>query len=293
MTFKENLEAIIEESVSKLTYAWYSQKLKSFLDHPSYDSGREEIIIKDIQTSPEYDYDDEGNQILLGNIITENIYKFNQLKFYESYLPLDSLTYWGSFPAEDNFQGENPSQNIEEFSHVLLDEVSNIAEDISDIKAVHSFVQRVLNLISEKLEHLKTAHPEELNYIKVLDRYSELCVVKFYDKYSREIFMFEGMNAISNRLEFSLSQDQLVSLVYIIQRAGLFNYTNNSPIFKFVLDYFCYLDRRKKIAKPKSLDSLSKIFSDISGTQRPKAQTHEKALHEVAAKLKSVIDKLN
>jgi hypothetical protein len=164
--------------------------------------------------------------------------------------------------------------------------------NIKDIIAIHSLGEVIINKINTELETLKSAHLNEWKYVEVLNKYYELCIKNLYEKFSMEMMVFKSMDGVSKTLDFSLNQDELVSLLFIIRSAGFFNYSQDTPFLKFALDHFCYVDKQGKKARPTVYNNFSKKYSDISGTQAKIKDTHETSLHKVGKRLKNVIDKL-
>lgn len=292
---------MVRETIAKYIYKidekWFLEKEKEFKAHPQYDKAEEVIII------PVKDYieivvevDDDG--FPTKSVIEDNSYdeKINLQQYCALYLPIDELTFFGAFPIDQHTTKDkiSPSKNIDECARELIIELSSVLKADSSNLETYKYISVVLNTIESELNLLKSKNSGNPVYISILDDFLYRCTSIIHRRYSRELTIFNLTSDHVGKLEFSLNQDQLLALLFILQRAGFFNYTDNTSLLKFALHHFLYKDDKGEMVSPSSLKNLQKKFSDVAASQTPKSKQEisHKGLNMVETTLKEILKKL-
>jgi len=299
MYSSESFFDLIKEHVSKLNDKWFLGKQSAFMKHPNYD-GEHNVISIPVKDYEEHDpvYDKEGEIVSSRIVDASYTIKIDLRRYCHCYFPIDEITNWGDAPVEDfiSSQKVTPSNNIDEFAREIVSVISHFLKPDSDNVEVYKFVSTVLDLIEKELKLLKGLHQENGIYDGILDDFLRKCTSIAFGKYGRELTFYKVANDYTPKLEFTLDQNQLLALIFILQRAGFFNYSEITPILRFVLDHFLYKDEvLGEFVSPSGILNLQKKFSAVASSQAPKSKqdiSHnglnavEKALREILEKLR-------
>lgn len=293
----ENFKDTIVEYVSKMDIAWFSKKEKEFKAHVHYDKV-EDLIIIHVKDYIEIVHDVDEDGIPTSSDIEDNSYdiKINLRQYCSLYLPIDEITDWGGFPVDEWTARTkvSPSNNIDEFASDLVKDISSFLKTDSDNVDTYKFISVVLDTTERELNTLKSKNTGNADYIAVLDDFFKRCASIIYRKYSRELTFYKMMQGHVGKLEFSVNQDQMLAILFILQRAGFFTYTDNTTLLRFALDHFLYKDEKGNMVNPSSMKNLQKKLSDIAASQSPKSKQDisHKGLNEVEKTLKDILSKL-
>lgn len=282
-----SLNEIIADCTSQLSYSWFKKKEIEFLAHKHYDHENHKLVFNKVSTCVNYEYDATG-EISNGNDLETFVtHSFSISDYCASYLPIDEINGWGVFDI-DHF---NSSKNIRDFAKQLVNETKGFVQESTDNVTVFRFINAVLALVEDDLSLLKKKFQDDADYISILDRFYKQCIAEFHIVFGKELILYNALAENEDKLHFNLTQEQLMGLIYILQRADCFTYTDNIFIQKFCLNHFMYKGRNKMLA-PSSLSNISKELSSISSSQTPASERHHPGLHKVGDSLKAVIDKL-
>lgn len=293
----EMVRETIAEYINKIDEKWFLEKEEEFKKHSNYDIA-EDLIIIPVKDYIEivHEVDDDG--FPTKSEIEDNSYdeKINLRQYCGLYLPIDELTGWGAFPVDEYTSQSKvpPSNNIDEYASELITELSSVLKADSSNVETFKFISVVLDTIESELNLLKSKNKGNTVYISILDDFLYRCTSIIHRRYSRELTIINLTSDHVGKLEFSLNQDQLLALLFILQRAGFFNYTDNTSLLRFALDHFLYKDDKGKMVSPSSLKNLQKKLSDVAASQSPKSKQDisHKGLNDVELALKELLKKL-
>jgi hypothetical protein len=279
MYSRENFDDTIAEHVSKLNYAWFEKKRVEFRKTNGFKSDLGKIVLVEKNVSWNNEYDEVGDIISSEPIDVSETHTFDLVTYCASYLPLDENTYWGSFPFEDFSSKYIPSNNINEFSADLINDISKFAKDINDLSALENFIHRTLELIWHQLGELGKLHSDHSEYITVLKMFHERCVAKLYRRFQRQLTVFEVSNEYLDALKFNVSQRTLASLLFVLKEAGCFYLEPNEKdrideIIRFAQKYFHFplAGEHKPSNSPKQLKN---VFNNVSNFDTPKSEHYQ------------------
>lgn len=298
MYSEEDFYELVKEHVQKLNKEWFQKKEKLFKESKDYDLLKEKIVskIEVVSWSTLIEDENEEEELCITeitpNVTTETIL-IDLRKYCASYLPIDEMTFWGTFPldAYSYVSRVSNSNNIHEFAESLIEVAHPLIKGNTDNFVIHTFVSKFIDLVQKEITVLKQDELSE-THTEVLTDFLNFFIKKIYHKYQRELTLFALTNDSKDTLEFTLNQDQLVSLLFIIQRAGFLKYTEISPILQFCLNHFLYTGERDEIKSPTSLRILQKKFSDVATSQSKTSTENHTGLRFVEKKLSAIIERL-
>lgn len=265
MYSSHDLNEIIKEYVSKLDLQWFEKKEKEFKRNKEYAEEKEAIYILDTKGYPNYGENEE----ILGYEEVEEIHQINFREYCSCYLPICDATGWGCYAA-DFYVSKGwhleISDNIDELAYDLVKEIADYLNDEADVTVVHKFISKQLDSIERELNLRKEALHGEM-YAGIMDDFLKLCTYKLYKKFEKQLTRFNETSDYVNRLEFDLNQSEVLSLLFLIQRAGFLRSTDNTTFLRFASDHFKYKAENGEYVKPASLMALQKQYSKIATSQ--------------------------
>lgn len=292
----ENFSEIIKDHISKLSYDWFLQKEIKFKAHKRYDSISDIINIPVSAYEVENEYDNSSNLITSQKIDASYNIKIDLRRYCRLYFPIEEMTNWGEHPinAFDPRIENSKCDNIDEYATQLIDEIAPFLKPDSDNLNVFKFVSKVITSIETELQILSATQTHSSKYIDVLNDFHRLCAAKIHKLFQHEITSYNLTADHKSKLEFNLSQDQLMALIFIIQRAGFFKYTGNTPFLQFCFEHFLYKGEDGLMTSPSSLNNLQKKYSAVVNSQNPKSaqDISHKGLNVVEEAIKEVLKKL-
>ena len=288
-----DLKEIIKEHVAELDINWFQYKEAEFRRDKKYQNDREVIYIVETQSYPNYGEDEE----LLGYEVVEDSHEYTFKTYCTCHLPICEETNWGSSPIwyVDSVRGyvEEKSNNINEKAYDLVTELANFLKGEADVFVIHKFISKQLSYIEGEIMRQKKILDNKL-YGEVLDEYLKLCTYKFHKRFEKQLIRYNETVSYEDSLKFELNQNELLSLLFIIQRAGFLTYPNHRELLEFCNNHFLYKNENGEPVRPTSLKALQKKYSDINASQAPKSKQDlfVTGLSTVSKKLADVIKKL-
>lgn len=292
MYSSNDLIDIIKEYVSKLDLQWFEKKENEFRRNKDYFLETETIQVADVKVFNNCGEDGE----ILGYETVEEKHQFNFKEYCSCYLPICNATGWGSYPAD--FYGSKDwhlekSDNIDELANDLVKELADFLEDETDVTIVHKFISKQLDIIEREIATQKTILSSG-TYGSVVDDFLRLCTYKLHKKFEKQLTRYNETVDCEDSLKFNLNQSELLSLLFLIHRAGFLNYTDNTPFLKFCSNHFLYRSDEGEFVKPTNIKTLQKQYSKIVTSQAPssKQDLSINGLTYVSKELAAIIKKL-
>lgn len=293
----EMFRETIAEYIAKMNINWFLKKEQNFKAHPDYDKEHDLIIVEveDYSENP-LEFDKNGFPSKSEIVDCSYTIKIDLKRYCSLYLPIDEITHWGDFALDECVVGSkvSSSNNSDEYAHDLIKDIGSFLKEGSDNVETHKFTSIVLDTIEEELKKSKALSTNNSVYVAVLDDFLKRCTDIIYRKYSRELTLHKMLDGYVGKLEFSLNQDQLAALLFILSRAGFFTYTDNTSLLKFAHNHFLYKNEDGKMVSPSSLKNFQKKYSDVVVSQSPKSKQEisHKGLNEVEKILSFILAKL-
>jgi hypothetical protein len=280
---------IIKRYVGKLNTDWMTKKEAEFRRHEDYNHEQGQICVVDRRVYPNYGENEE----ILDDEIVENLYEFSFSHYCACYLPICDYTGWGTFPLEYSREYLYESNNIDRVAGKLVGEIANYIEDEADVIIVHKFISKQIKDIEAEVKRKKKILDNEL-YGNVLDEFTRLCAYGLNRKFKKQLIRYDETVDFIGGLEFSLNQGELLSLLFLIERAGFLMYPNHRELLEFCHNHFLYKNEDGESVRPTSLKALQKKYSDINSSQAPNSKQDlvVNGLSTVSNKLSDVIKKL-
>jgi len=296
----EDLTDLIKEHIAKLDLNWFNKKEREFKANEYYDLMKDAIYHIEKHGEPMYQdmgwNEDTGEELgkeIIGIDVQEEIINIDLREYCSCYLPIDEITHWGDTEYMDNNGRVDLSNNIDEVAYDLVKETSDFLKDEKDNVTVHKFINKVLDAIGAEVKLCKKEPGVNDIYNYVLDDFLKLCTSKMYRKYERQLTLYNETVDYKGQLEFDLNQYELLALLFVIQRAGFLNYTDNTPFLRFCAEHFLYKNRQGEMVKP-DFKNLQKKYSNISASiaKTSKQDIPPTALSYIIEELKKSFQKL-
>lgn len=248
MNNSEKITDLILSAIEKFTESWAIKKRKEFLNGlGKYDKDSDTILYYDKGESrpslPDDYFLDEGginpdyeNFIFEESQQYENIYEFTFDEYCSSYLPICEHTAWGSKSIDDSYEF-----NIDSEAYSLVLEIKSVFGKISDpiylYKISQEFGEIFNNLINNKIVSCSNKDQKS-----ILVGFQKRVNYYLNSKFENEKEVYEINKHYTDFLDFNITQEELISLMYILYSSDMFN-ANESPKsdFKnFTSKYFRY-----------------------------------------------------
>ena len=283
----EELIEFIKEETSKINTTWFDKKLSAFKLEKGYDKSKEKIIIvnRDISFGFSNDsfliesIDDLPNQ----EEIFERVYEIDIIDYCSLYLPIDEITYWGVFAFEDI-----RSSNYREVSGIIASHVKKfiVTNNIQDLDLIYQLETTIIKTLSDDIKLLTSGSPP-IGFTEVLSNFLKSCCLDLDEQLKVHKSLHDLKFNFIDKLEFNLQQEELVALLYILNKSEFFNTLNYTDVsfMKFCSRYFQF---RKGDAyqAPKSSKVYAEKYHEI------KRGTNGNGLKKVVETLKKTIKDL-
>ena len=230
----EELLEFVEEQTSLLTKNWFEKKNLEFRSHPGFNFSINKIRLIDVQKSQntfsqDYDsmYDISSDEELF-----ETTIELDLALYCAAYLPINETTYWGAFAFD-----ESNSNNYKEIGWSITSAVTKFIRKnkIAGSELVYKLKSSVVNKISESVKKQKDDFENE-EYAAVLIDYLNYSCRSINHQCRTELSLYDFENAFTDKLQFNLQQEELVALVYILNKAGFLNTTG---VHDYIFLEFC------------------------------------------------------
>jgi hypothetical protein len=291
----EKLKTMISSYVEEFNEEWYNKKqkeFKKFNDGSSVNiTGR--LIIEDISIIRHED--ENGDQTKEDEIeSSSHIMDFDFVSYCNYYLPLDQITEWGRCPVLEYYLEPNKykSYNIPEMVEDLLHEVDKYIAPSKSSYEYSIVISKIIGLVNDSITVQKIVFNKTMGN-EILDSYLNEFVSSINSRYSLQLTHNDLINNLKDKLEFKLTQDQLLSLLYILYTADFFNSQDYLPAVKFFFYNFTYRDDSGVQVAPSTLTNFQKKFSTIRSSQSSKSKVLPNGLDFVKTKLSHVIRRLS
>lgn len=230
----EELLEFVEEQTSLLNKNWFDKKNLEFRTHPEFNSSVEKIRLIDVQKSQNTYSDDDDSMYDFssdGEIIETTI-ELDLALYCAAYLPINELTYWGAFSFD-----ESNSNNYKEIGWLITSRLITFIKEIkiSDPVLVYKLRVSVIEKLSECVKKQKDDFENE-EYGVILVNYLNYTCSSIDHQCRSELSLYNFENAFTDKLQFKLQQEELVALLYILNKAG---FLNTAGVHDYIFLEFC------------------------------------------------------
>jgi len=240
----------VSDLVSKLNYDWFKEKKSFFIKETFYNKKHEKIV----DTLPNSDYYEDEK----GNFIEEN---------RDIVLDIDLTSYcWysdypGSFQdsllQNDQIPIDVPFDAIDIANEILSLIITN-TEKFTEPKSINNYILSVIDSAKKTIKSLLVKN-EDVEYEGVLDNFFSKTRKLISKKFYHIKHQVELSDDYEERLEFNLTQEELAALLYILNKAEVFNTINfNDTTFLHFCQQYFYFKYKGEYKRPTSF----KTFSD-------------------------------
>jgi hypothetical protein len=267
----DELEDFIVKQIRLLDEEWFIKKQSEFRSNKSYESSCDliRIIVDSMSYNQEEIFDEEDqNYYPVKNIdekiLIQDVHEFNIEKYCGAYLPIDKSTQWGAFAFEDWY-----SNNFREVSFAIASKAREYVGGnqsnglIEGIKNIYDIRSYIISIIIETIKDLikDTANTE---YKTTMDHFLISCNHELEDKIKIDNTLYNLFYHSEDKLEFKLQQEELVALLYVLNRAEVFNTLNynDTSFLKFCSRYFQF-QKKGIYQSPKSEKVFSEKYREI------------------------------
>lgn len=244
--------------ISQLDYDWFLEKEKFFQIEPFYNKFEKKIVTT--ISNPSYHEASDGSwtvdedDLILNITLTE--YCWN------SHFPYNLNSYEDhsiGIPHDANYTAYKISDYIQQYTKNFR---NPIAVDQKIKQTIVELTQSVKNLSNPENNPI---YEEVLTYILKMTR---KLISKNFRNIKREV---ELIHNSEDKLEFNLSQEKMIALLYLLNRSGVFNTENYSDrrFLKFCAKYF-YFHHKGKYKQPKNHITLSNKYGEFVNDENNK-----------------------
>jgi hypothetical protein len=283
----EELIEFIKEETSKVNTTWFDKKLSGFKLEKGYDKSKEKIILVNREISFGFSkdsslmesIDDLPNQ----QEIFERVYEIDIIDYCSLYLPIDENTYWGEFAFEDIHSSNYREVSTEIALHVK--EFIN-ANHIQDLDLIYQLEATIIKTLSDDIKLLTSGSPP-IGFTEVLSDFLKSCCFYLDEKLKGHKSLHNLKLNFIDKLEFNLQQEELVALLYILNKSEFINTLNYNDVtfMKFCSRYFQFR-KGDGYQAPKSSNVYAEKYREII------RGTSGNGLRKVAATLKETLKDL-
>ncbi|MBP9213702.1 MAG: hypothetical protein KBF36_04025 [Chitinophagaceae bacterium] len=264
----------INEVVSSLNYSWFLKKKEFFLKESFYDAKADEITFE--ISNPNFNPKEPEEEKEYFEIKFD-LNEYCWVSYFEGCLH-------SALGETHEWYYEIPD-DAKEAANKVVDFISFSTSKYTETKAIHKFILKVIDTITEELKSLNSS-TDDIVYSNFLIYFSSKTrkeISKKFGHIAQQISFLES----SDYLEFNLTQDQLAALLLILNKAGFINSTDFNDT-RFL--HFCAAHFKFKIKgtykTPNDFKALSKKYSAI------KNDDNTKAIPEVVTRLKNAFKEL-
>lgn len=270
MQYQDGMVKIIRDHLSKINPEWVNKKRTHFEKHQYYDKETDIIIIKErylIDNLPPHEeyYDKNGEikeeikELKFEQVEEVRSHEFSLEQYCSCFLPIDSSTYWGSFPLDD----DTKEINLLTVATQLLNE---IIEEF-DLENNRSVLFKVLCNAAAEIESqiaYEFKKNTDADYTKVSGRFLEVFNYLIIKRFSFSIEEYWSIVNSTDKLLFKITQEELAALLYLLSESGILpkDRANRIIYYDFCQKYFMYMKSGSRV--PVNKDNLRNKISDIS-----------------------------
>ena len=245
----------IKQLVSQLNYKWYKEIKQIFENEQSY------VKTKDILEYMNYD---EPEKI--------------DLKSY----------CWAYYsPGHDYYEPDSIIDGSS-VSGEILKELDKMIQEIKTDEAKDNIISAVRDNVTDTIEDLQKGHPQDSEYLEVLDYYLLQIRKGIHDEYGEFKHAFTIATNYQDKLKFELKLDELAVLLQILFNEG-FIHTSTAKDFTYLTfykKYFHFKNQRKGNAYSPATE-IDKKLSDVRNEE-----VSHKSLVKVTTELQNAIKQL-
>jgi hypothetical protein len=278
----DDFEDSISCEVEKLNYEWFLLKETNFQKDIRFDIKKGIIyhIIK-TQSSINDKLDEDGTPYTDTYEETEEEVRIDLQKYCRCYLPIDEATSWGTFEFDELF-----SNNTLEVAWDISNMLYKFCFSNTDVVAKHKMISVTLELIEKKIKDQLLTHDSDI-YKSVMSDFLNHCSYYIHEKFSQDLAVYFSIDKKEDKLEFNLQQEELASLLYIINSAGLINTIdyNDTSFLRFCTQYF-YFKKKNSYQKATSIKTLTDKYREII------RETEGSGLRKIKKKLMPILNQI-
>ncbi|HWJ25767.1 MAG TPA: hypothetical protein VNS32_04440 [Flavisolibacter sp.] len=291
------LNLYIEINISKLSLEWFHHKEQQFKKELGYNS--KENYIRKVHKDASYPSHEvfssgDGKFIRIEEemVPIEDEYKFSLQEYCSCYLPLNELTGWGASPAENySSRFKSYSYGTKAVASDLVDEAGSLLSPKSSVSESIQFVLTVKDLVNKEVEQLKDKSTHTV-YRSVLDDFLQYVNQYLTRKFEKEFIANEVSVQPEDKLEFTIGQESLASLLLILRKAGIIQVEDTpegeNKFFEFCQRYF-HFTLKKKTKRPETVKTFRDKYNKANKNYNSKSSAY-KPLHEIIDMLSDFIE---
>jgi len=198
---------IIRKYTLKLNLEWFQKKEVAFKKDKLYNKETNLIQYSTLPSSNTTQHD--------------SIFSIDFRRYCSCYLPIGESTGWGNHESWNHNTGKTQLENIRQVSVALIAELNDLTSPLADICTISKYVAKTNNSISEEVKINRESFPENGLYSCVLDDFLKACNDELCKKYHRELTLNTLTWNYIETLDFNLTQEELVSLLYLLATAEI------------------------------------------------------------------------
>jgi hypothetical protein len=230
----------ITEFVSKLDYDWFQKKEAKFKKEEFYNPKKERLFIANVQPASRYNIKLVDGKVEIGDeiVASKKTIDIDLRRYCSCYLPIDEITDWGIWEFDDEpFSRRIISDNILEVVADLVKRIASFSEDLHDVVAISNYVSTTISKISDEINELKKSNKNKV-FHEILNDFLNECSGSLYRRYEKALTVHELTVNYSDKLDFNLTQEELVSLLYILADAEILPDKYYHQFLHFCFKYF-------------------------------------------------------
>ena len=278
----EELIEFIKEETSKLNTTWFNKKLSAFKLEKRYDKSKAKIII--VNTGSSFndnllEFGESIEDLPDQEVIFETRYEIDIIDYCSLYLPIDDITCWGEFAYEDI-----RSSNYREVSSIIASRVKKfiVKTNSQDLEFIYQLESNIIKTLSDDIKLLTSGSPP-IEFTEVLSNFLKSCCSDLSTKLKVYRSLHHFKSNFIDKLEFNLQQEELVALLYILNKSEFFNTLNYNDVsfMKFCSRYFqfrkgdayqapkssnVYAEKYREIVRGTSGNGLKKVLATLKKT---------------------------
>ena len=257
---KETFNQRIAELVGELDLEWFLKMKEAFVSHENYDESRKEIYKENTWHSPNYWYDENGDQNFEDYVEQGDVVKIDLRKYCSSWLPISMDNYWGLWAIE-NSRGSGPYSGI---PMLVLEEAIEFLKGVQSPLEISKVIVLVGEDISDCVRKTLDGVAKEDDFANVLMDFRDETIKLLHTNFSRFLELDELIQKYEDKLEFNLQQEELAALLFILNKAGFLNTKNfdHSPFIPFCVKYFRF-KKKDEYVKIKNKETFADKYREI------------------------------
>lgn len=210
----------LTETITKLDYSWFLNRQQAFKNEEFYDQSKGLICIIRLSKYPINE--------LVGEFNVPMIVGYNSVEIHET---MDFLEYCQAYPPINEESDFGNSKIIKAFTYTpynIIDVANELQELIQPLIAslnsqeISKFISNLGVLLNDEIDNLKSTQVSDKAYESVLNEFLKHFNTIILKKYETELVSNQILlQENSEKLHFNLSQEELVSLLYILAEANI------------------------------------------------------------------------